>query len=352
MPTPRCPRAPAPAIGAGLRHVCDDVPGIRRLRCGRGFRYIDADGRRVQDAATLGRIRRLAIPPAYLDVWICPRADGHLQATGRDARGRKQYRYHAQWRDLRDADKFERITAFAAALPALRRAVRRDVALPGWPRDKVVAALLWAMSLTLVRVGNEAYVRENGSFGLTTLRNRHARFGREGLLLRYPAKSGKVQEVSIDDPRLVRMMRRLHQLPGQALFQYRGADGMPQSVDSGMVNDYLRTHMGADFTAKDFRTWGATVAAFRLLAATPRPEPASERALAAAENAVVASVAAVLGNTVSVCRKSYIDPCVLAGWREGRLCVDGSCRTPRQWEQAARRHLVRAHRAARRPTAA
>lgn len=337
------PDSAAPSSRA-LRYVSDDAPGIRRLRSGQGFRYRDAEGRPVRDRATLERIRALAIPPAYRDVWICPSATGHLQATGRDARGRKQYRYHAQWRRLRDGDKFQRVTAFAAALPALRRAVRRDIALPGWPREKVLASVVWTMSLTLVRVGNEAYARDNGSFGLTTLRSRHARFDGEGLVLRYPGKSGREHAVGVHDPRLVRLVRRMHQLPGQALFQYRDGDGTVQSVDSSMVNDYLREQMGGEFTAKDFRTWGATLVAFRMLATTGHPDPASERALAAVEREVVCGVAGLLGNTPAVCRTSYIDPCVFEGWRAGSLGRTAGLRSPRQWEDAARRYLVRAHR--------
>ncbi|KAF1686334.1 DNA topoisomerase [Pseudoxanthomonas broegbernensis] len=334
------------AADAGLHYVGDAAPGIRRVRCGRGFRYLHADGTAVRDRATLHRIRALAIPPAYREVWICASARGHLQATGRDARGRKQYRYHPQWRTRRDSHKFDRLAAFAAALPRLRRAVRADLALPGLPQPKALAAVVRIMSATLLRVGNAEYARDNGSFGLTTLRNRHARFLADGLRLHFPGKGGRVQDVDVHDRRLARLVRGMHQLPGQALFQYRDGDGVLQPVDSGAVNAYLRERMGEDFTAKDFRTWGATLAAFRLLAATPLPDPPSARALADAERSTVAEVAALLGNTAAVCRTSYIDPCVFPGWRDGRLhAAAGNARGARQWETAARRFLVRAHRA-------
>ena len=332
-------------IATRLHHASDDAPGIRRIRSGRGFRYRTQDDRPVRDQETLDRIRSLAIPPAYREVWICGSPHGHLQATGRDARGRKQYRYHPAWRCLRDDCKFDRVTDFAGRLPRLRRALRRDLALPGIPREKVLALLVRIMSATLLRVGNAEYVRENGSFGLTTLHVRHARFRRNGLRLRFPGKSGRTQEIEIEDPRIVRLMRHMHQLPGQALFQYRDPDGRLQAVDSSMVNAYLRECMGEDFSAKDFRTWGATLVAFRMLAATPLPEPPEERALATVERHVVDGVAALLGNTAAVCRKSYIDPRLFAGWRAGRLEAAAGLRSAGQWEKAALRFLVRAHRA-------
>ena len=309
----------AEAVEAGLRHVSDCAPGIQRRRCGRGFRYLDADGRAVRDATTLARIRALAIPPAYEDVWICASPRGHLQATGRDARGRKQYRYHADWRRFRDTGKFERLPDFAKALPRLRRSLRGDLSQPGFPREKVLAIVVRILSETLLRVGNAGYARDNGSFGLTTLRSRHARFPPGALRLQFKGKGGRPLEVELDDPRLARMVRGLHQLPGQHLFQYRDSEGRPQPVDSSMVNAYLREKMGAPFTAKDFRTWGATLGAFRLLAATPLPEDASEAALARLRQQVVVDIAQTLGNTPAVCRSSYIDPCVFDGWQDGSL---------------------------------
>lgn len=323
----------------------DSAPGIRRQRSGSGFRYLDADGKPVRDAATLQRIRALAIPPAYRDVWICASPQGHLQACGRDARGRKQYRYHPRWRLLRDAGKFDRLVAFGRALPRLRRRVRSDIAQSGWTRDKVLATVVAILAATLIRVGNDAYARENGSYGLTTLRNRHARFLRGGLALEFKGKGGRRHQAELADPKLARLVRRMHELPGQQLFQYRDGRRV-RPVTSTDVNDYLRDCMGDAFTAKDFRTWGATLAAFRQLAATPPPPDADERELAAVCNAVVESVAAMLGNTPAICRKSYIDPCVFEGWRDGSLQRSANgARGDRQWEQAALRFLARAHRA-------
>ena len=342
------------AAAAGLRHVSDTDPGIHRLGTAPRFRYVDADGAPVRDRDTLDRIRMLAIPPAYTDVWICPDPRGHLQATGRDARGRKQYRYHPRWRNVRGEGKFARVVAFGEALPRLRRALRRDLALPGYPREKVLAIVVAVMEETLLRVGNDEYARSNRSYGLTTLRNQHVAFLHGGRArFRFRGKSGQQMDVVLDDGRLARLLRRCQQLPGQALFQYVDDDGTVQPVDSGLVNDYLRTAMGGEFTAKDFRTWGATLGAFRRLAATPLPrpwregEPPSQRSLAIVEKGVVEDVAAMLGNTPTVCRNSYIDPAVFAGWRDGRLQKTAAGATgERQWEHAALRFL----RAARRET--
>lgn len=343
---------PAPgaddARKAGLLYVHDGAPGIHRRRCGRGFRYDNARGGRVRDAATLERIRKLAIPPAYIDVWICASPRGHLQATGRDARGRKQYRYHPDWRTCRDADKFDRLAAFGKALPRLRRRVRADLALRGLPREKTLAALVTIMGTTLLRIGNAEYARDNGSYGLTTLRSRHAKLLRDGLRLQFNGKGGRTHEAGIDDRRLVRIVRTMHELPGQRLFQYRDSDGTLQPLDSTDANDYLRDRMGGEFTAKDFRTWGATATAFRLLAATPVPDDASERTTASVQRQVVDTVASMLGNTPAVCRKSYIDPRVFDGWHDGRLHrAAKDARGPRQWEQATLRYLALMRRASR-----
>ncbi|WP_422509987.1 DNA topoisomerase IB [Stenotrophomonas sp. GZD-301] len=338
---------------AGLRHVSDDQPGIARRRAGKGFSYRDADGAAVRDAATLARIRALAVPPAYTAVWICAQANGHLQATGRDARGRKQYRYHADWSRVRGDGKFDRVIAFGMALPALRRRLRRDLALPGFPRNKVLAIVVALLADTLVRIGNAAYARDNRSYGLTTLRNHHLALVKGGRAqMRFRGKSGQAHEIDVDDRRLVQLIRRCQQLPGQALFQYRDDDGSVQPVDSGQVNDYLHAAMGEEFSAKDFRTWGGTVAALRQLAATALPEPSSERALMALQNEVVGAVAALLGNTPAVCRKAYIDPCVFDGWRAGQLGRLTGLRGDRQWEQATLRFLKSARRSARAKTAA
>ncbi|MCD9029680.1 DNA topoisomerase IB [Luteimonas sp. BDR2-5] len=353
---PASAASPVPAAdaarAAGLRWVSDAEPGIRRVRAGKGFSYRLPDGAPVRDADTLARVRRLAVPPAYTRVWICLRADGHLQATGRDARGRKQYRYHPDWSAVRGDGKFDRIVAFGAALPRLRRALRRDLALPGYPRAKVLAIVVSLMAQTLVRVGNDSYTRSNGSFGLTTLRNRHFELARAGRArLKFRGKSGQPQEIVLDDARLCRLVRKVQQLPGQALFQYVDDDGAQCGIDSGMVNDYLRDAMGEGFTAKDFRTWGGTLLAFRRFAATPLPEgrtghPPGERALAAAEKQVIAEVADALGNTVAVCRKAYIDPVLYAAWRDGSLQrTAASARGARQWEQAALKLLRRRHHA-------
>ena len=339
--------AAAHAADAGLVYVSDGVPGIARRRVGKGFGYRSPDGCPVRDAATLQRIRALAIPPAYTEVWICRSPRGHLQATGRDARKRKQYRYHAQWSAVRGEGKFDRIVAFGKALPALRLALRRDLGLPDWPRQKVLALVVAVMAETLVRVGNEGYARQNRSFGLTTLRNRHAEFvGGGRARLRFRGKGGQEQDITLDDKRLAKLVRGVQQLPGQALFQYRDDAGNVQPVDSGEVNDYLRVAMGESFTAKDFRTWGGTLAAFQRLATKALPEQPSERALKQLQNEVIQSVADALGNTPAVCRKAYIDPCTFAGWRDGSLQrAAKDARGERQWEQATLKFLAQAHRA-------
>lgn len=330
----------AAARDAGLRYVSDDQPGIARRKAGKGFSYRDADGHAVRDKDTLARIRSLAIPPAYTDVWICALANGHLQATGRDARRRKQYRYHPDWARVRGDGKFDRVIAFGMALPALRRRLRRDLKLPGFPQDKVLAIVVALLAETLVRVGNPEYARDNRSYGLTTLRNRHLELVKGGRArMRFRGKSGQQHEVDIDDKRLVGLIKSCQQLPGQALFQYRDDDGKLQPVDSGQVNAYLRDAMGTDFSAKDFRTWGGTVAALRQFAATALPEAPSERALAALQKEVVCEVATLLGNTPSVCRKAYIDPSVFDGWRSGSLAKLAGLRGERQWEQATLRFL-------------
>jgi len=308
------------ARDAGLRYVSDAEPGLRRRRAGSGFMYLDAKGRTVTSEDTRARIRALAIPPAWTDVWICSDARGHVQATGRDARGRKQYRYHAKWRCTRDAGKFARLVDFGKRLPKLRRRLAQDLRKRGLPRDKVLAIVVSLLAETLIRVGNHEYARSNNSFGLTTLRNRHVQFPRgDRAIFRFRGKSGQEHAVELEDARLARLLRRCQQLPGQALFQYLDGHGQPQPVDSDAVNDYLRAAMGERFTAKDFRTWGGTLAAIAAFVRTPRPRPRSERALARAQAEAVKRVAAELGNTPAVCRGSYIHPAVFAGWRAGRL---------------------------------
>ena len=255
------------AVEAGLLYVSCQEPGIRRMRAGKGFYYLTPANRRLTAAGELRRIESLAVPPAYEDVWICVSPRGHLQATGHDARGRKQYRYHPQWRQVRDSAKFDRMVAFGDALPKLRRKLNRDLALPGLPREKVLAAVVALLDTTRARIGNVEYARDNKSFGLTTLRNRHVTFVRDGrAVLNFRGKGGVQHEIPIDDKRIVRIVQRCQELPGQHLFQYIADDGSRCPVDSGQVNDYLREAMGDDFTAKDFRTWGATLRALVLLA--------------------------------------------------------------------------------------
>jgi DNA topoisomerase-1 len=308
------------AVEAGLIYVSDAEPGFRRLRAGKGFRYLTPENRRLAAARELKRIASLAIPPAYRDVWISLKARGHLQATGRDARGRKQYRYHPEWRQVRDSAKFDRMVAFGQALPKLRRRLRRDLGLPGLPREKVLAVVIMILDATRVRIGNTEYARDNKSFGLTTLRNRHVSFIRDGrAILNFRGKGGVQHEIHIGDKRIAQIMRRCHEIPGQHLFQYVSDDGERCPIDSGQVNDYLREAMGEDFTAKDFRTWGATLHAITLLACTPLPESASERALKSQIAGVVKQVAVKLRNTPAVCRRSYINPAVFSSWRSGLI---------------------------------
>jgi DNA topoisomerase I len=308
------------AVEAGLHYVSCKDPGIRRMRAGKRFYYVTPENRRLTCAEELKRIASLAVPPAYKDVWICVNPRGHLQATGQDARGRKQYRYHPHWRQVRDSAKFDRMIAFGDALPRLRRKLTRDLALPGLPREKVLAAVAALLDVTRARIGNAEYARDNKSFGLTTLRNRHVTFVRDGrAVLNFRGKGGVQHEIAVDDKRIVRIVQRCQELPGQHLFQYVADDGSRCPVDSGQVNDYLRDAMGDDFTAKDFRTWGATLRALVLLARTPRDPEASESALKSAILAVVKQVASELRNTPAVCRKSYINPVVFDGWRSGAI---------------------------------
>jgi len=312
--------AMAAASEAGLVYVSDTMAGIRRVRRGSNFSYVDAANQRVVDKEVLRRISRLAVPPAYEDVWICKNPSGHLQATGRDARGRKQYRYHAKWRVARDDTKFERVLAFGEALPSLRRRLRRDLALQGLPRDKVLAIIVSILDATRIRIGNAEYARTNASYGLTTLRNRHVQFIRSGrLLLKFRGKGGAEHEIPIDDKNLARLVRHCHQLPGQHLFQYVDDAGDRRPIDSDQVNIYLKEAMGEDFTAKDFRTWGATLRAIVILRSVPLPDPSSERALSACIADTVKQVAADLRNTPTVCRKSYINPAVFEAWKSGAM---------------------------------
>ena len=302
---------------AGLRYSSDDRRGIRRRRRGRGFQYLDAHGRTITDREERARIDALAVPPAWTDVWICPSPNGHLQATGRDARGRKQYRYHPRWRELRDEAKYDRMLAFAAALPRIRRRVDRDIARKALSKPRVVATIVRLLDETGIRVGNDEYARENGSFGLTTMRKRHAEVEGSSVAFRFRGKSGKTTDVDVTDPRVARVLRRCEGLPGQHLFQYVDEDGEPVDVDSDDVNAYLREVAGGDFTAKDFRTWTGTVlAAWALeeLGEAGSQTQATRRVVRAVE-----SVAKELGNTPAVCRSAYIHPQVIETHLEGNL---------------------------------
>jgi DNA topoisomerase-1 len=343
------------AVAAGLVYVSDSDPGIRRLRKGSAFGYVKPDDRPLVAAAELTRIARLAIPPAYEDVWICTNPRGHLQATGRDARRRKQYRYHADWRVLRDGAKFERMIEFGEALPRLRLRLRRDLALSGLPKEKVLAVVVSLLDATRVRIGNAEYARDNNSYGLTTLRNRHVQFIRDGRLrFRFRGKGGADHEIAVDDRRLARLVRHCHELPGQRLFQYVDEDGGRHPIDSDQVNAYLREVMGADFTAKDFRTWGATLRAISLMAATPLPEEPSERALNECVVAAIKTVAGELRNTPAVCRKSYVNPVVFVAWRNGSLhkaIREDISAAPRRAERLALSFLRRQSRADKRAAA-
>jgi DNA topoisomerase I len=305
-----------PTSVPGLRHSSDRRPGIRRRRTGRGFAYRDPDGRPVRDREELVRIRSLAIPPAWTDVWICPYPSGHLQATGRDARGRKQYRYHPRYRNRREAAKFDRLIAFAAALPRIRSRVDADLARPGLDREKVLAAIVRLLELTLIRVGNDEYARLNRSFGLTTLRGRHASVRGSSIRFRFRGKSGRMHEVGLRDRRLAAIIRRCQDLPGQELFQYVEDDGTTVDIASDDVNDYLRS-IAPDVTTKDFRTWAGTVLAYRALRALDRP--ASARGATRNVVAAIRETADLLGNTPAVCRKAYVHPVVVEAYLDGRL---------------------------------
>ncbi len=300
---------------AGLKYVSDTAPGLHRRGAPRRFRYQDSDGKSVRDAGTLARIRKLAIPPAWSDVWIAASSDAHLQATGRDVRGRKQYRYHPDFAAVQDAAKYAHLAEFAVALPALRKRLKHDLLRPVLCREKVVAAIITLLEETLIRVGNEDYVRANDSFGLTTLRNRHVKVKGAELRFLFKGKSGKRWNLSIRDRRVARVVRSCQELPGQHLFEYRTEDGVSHGVSSSDVNAYLRAATGRDITAKDFRTWAGTVKAamwFHDLDAGPRKKVVRD---------VIVAIAAELGNTVAVCRKCYIHPRIISEFEAGKLAL-------------------------------
>jgi DNA topoisomerase-1 len=300
--------------GVGLRYVSADSLGIARVPGKGGFSYLDREGKAVQDPVTIARIAALAIPPAWTEVWICAYGNGHLQAAGRDAKGRRQYRYHSRWRAWRDEVKYERMVSFGQALPWIRQRVQADLGLPGLPREKILATIVALLQATMMRVGNEEYARVNKSFGLTTLRNRHAKIEGPVVEFQFRGKSGVRHCVRVSDRRLARIIRRTRDLPGQELFQYTGEDGELHAVDSADVNDYLRAISGEDYTAKDFRTWyGTVLAALALHGFGPADSQAqAKRNIAQA----IEAVARQLGNTPAICRKCYVHPAVLEAYLE------------------------------------
>jgi DNA topoisomerase-1 len=297
------------AKAAGLRYVSDDRPGIQRRRCGKGFTYLGVNGERIHDPGELQRIKSLAVPPAYNDVWICPLTNGHLQATGRDAKGRKQYRYHPLWRTIRDQTKFTRLLIFSKALPSIRKRLAEDLALRGLPKQKVLAAVVQLMELTQIRVGNEAYARENESYGMTTLQDEHVDVSGSKLRFRFKGKSGVEHDIQLTDRRLAKIVKRCQELPGQDLFQYIDENGDYQTIGSSDVNEYLREITGEDFTAKDFRTWAGSV-----LAASQLVEIGAFTSQTVAKKNITQAIKVVathLGNRPATCRKYYVHPAIV-----------------------------------------
>jgi DNA topoisomerase-1 len=307
----------AAAREAGLRYVSDETPGITRRKSGKGWRYVRPDGKAITDHWEKARIDKLAVPPAYTDVWICPDANGHIQATGRDAKGRKQYRYHAKWTQARDLTKYEKMVTFAKLLPGLRERVAADMRKRGLPREKVLATLVALLEKTLIRIGNADYARDNKSFGLTTLRNRHVEVDGATLRFDFKGKSGKIWNLALKDKRVAGVVRSIQELPGQHLFQYLGEDGLRHEVDSADVNEYLREITGEDVTAKDFRTWAGTVLASMALAEFEAVDSAAR--IKKNVKTAIESVAKRLGNTPTICRKCYVHPEVVTAYLDGSL---------------------------------
>jgi DNA topoisomerase-1 len=305
---------------ASLAYVNDAEPGIRRRRSGTGFFYIEPGGKKLADHETITRIKALGIPPAWTDVWISPDPDGHIQATGRDLRGRKQYRYHARWSECRDEVKYSSLAEFARALPKLREKIDADLRLRGLPRERVVASIVWLLDNTMIRVGNAVYARDNKSFGLTTLRSRHVEVEGAKLRFAFKGKSGKEWKLKLVDRRMARIIRTVQELPGQHLFQYLDETGERRVVKSHDVNNYIREAIGSDFSSKHFRTWGGTVRALSLFAQIPLPD--TKAAASRAMNIIVDEVARHLGNTRAVCRKCYVHPLVMESWVQGRLAEE------------------------------
>lgn len=309
------PKKSAQAVG--LRYVSDESPGIRRVASGKGFRFIDAKGKSISDRAQLGRIKSLAIPPAWKDVWICPDENGHLQATGRDDKGRKQHRYHRRWREVRDETKFNRMIIFARALPKIRQRIRKDMKLPKLSRKKVLATIVRLLEVSLIRVGNEEYARNNNSFGLTTMKDKHVKVKGSKVRFEFRGKSGRQHAIDIQSERLAKIVKHCQDLPGQDLFQYINGDGKRRDVKSEDVNEYLREISGDDFTAKDFRTWAGTVLAAMALKEFEKFDTQTQ----AKKNLVQAieSVAEKLGNTPTICKKCYVHPAILDSYLDGSM---------------------------------
>lgn len=305
---------------ASLRYVNDGDPGIARQRRGKGFAYRRAGGQLVKRGSDLRRIEAIAIPPAWTDVWICPDPDGHIQATGRDEKGRKQYRYHPLWNKTRGAAKYALMAEFAEALPRLRERVDADLRKRDLSWEKVVATVVWFLDHAMIRVGNDAYTRENGSFGLTTLRARHVEISGASMRFNFRGKSGKDWDIDIADRRMARILRSIDELPGQRLFRYRNEDGGLSDIASHDVNTYIRSVIGEQFSSKDFRTWGGTMRALSLLAETEVPGAPTARSRTL--NGVIDKVARWLGNTRAVCRACYIHPTVFSRWEKGELARD------------------------------
>jgi DNA topoisomerase I len=306
----------AAAEEAGLQYVSDERPGYRRKAKGKRFDYFDTEGKLIRDEQRLLRIGRLAVPPAWTDVWICPSPNGHIQATGRDARNRKQYRYHERWREVRDENKFDRLAQFAKALPNIRRRVAQDLKLPGLSRRKVLATIVRLLERTFIRIGNEEYARENKSFGLTTLKNRHVTVRGAQVRFRFRGKSKRQHEVDVTDRRVAKVIGKCQDLPGQDLFQYVDDDANVQSVTSQDVNEYLRQIAGEDFTAKDFRTWGGTVLA--AIALSTQEEFQTKKQAKTNIKTAICAVAELLGNTPAVCRKCYVHPVIVEAYLKRR----------------------------------
>ena len=308
------------AESAGLRYVSDERPGIRRKKMGTGFSYVRADGSRLMERGALKRIKALAIPPAWTDVWICPFPDGHIQATGRDAKGRKQYRYHARFREVRESTKYEHVVAFADALPSIRDTVHEHMALRGLPREKVLATVVHLLETTLIRVGNDDYAKQNNSYGLTTLKNRHVAVNGNEVRFRFTGKGGKQWSLRVRDRRIAKIIRACQELPGQELLQYIDEQGNCQDVTSSDVNEYLKAITGKDITAKDFQTWAGTV----LAAMTLSELQSFDNAAQAKRNlrSAIEKVSARLGNTPTICRKCYIHPEVLNSYMDGNLVLE------------------------------